>query len=101
MRPEKGLPRFRETKYPHHRSEGTSNRWNRGLRELEEIRVKYEEGQEDCGFVEDGFGSAWPRCSPDCTLEVVRPGKVQCQCEWPEEEANLAPTPTGDVESDQ
>lgn len=47
MRPEKGLPRFRETKYPHHRSEGQSKRWNRGLRELEEIRVKYEDEQED------------------------------------------------------
>lgn len=47
MRPEKGLPKFRETKYPHRRSEGQSKRWNRGLRELEEIRVKYEDEQED------------------------------------------------------
>lgn len=31
------------------------------------------------GYVSDGYAS-WPRCAPDgvCTLEVVRPGKVQC-----------------------
>lgn len=28
--------------------------------------------------VSDGFGSTWLRCGPQCTLEVVRPGKVQC-----------------------
>ncbi len=32
------------------------------------------------GHVSDGFGSVWQRCAPEgiCTLEVVRPGKVQC-----------------------
>lgn len=30
------------------------------------------------GVVEDGFGSAWRKCAPDCCIEVVRPGKVQC-----------------------
>jgi len=30
------------------------------------------------GVVADGLGSEWPRCKPDCQLEVVRPGKVQC-----------------------
>lgn len=32
--------------------------------------------------IEDGFGNYWPRCKrPDCDLEVVRPGKVQCSHE--------------------
>lgn len=43
MRPSTGeLRKFRETRYPHRRSEGISRRWNRGLRELEAIRVAYE-----------------------------------------------------------
>lgn len=29
--------------------------------------------------IEDGFGSSWAMCGSDCSLEVVRPGKVQCQ----------------------
>lgn len=33
------------------------------------------------GTVEDGFGSVWQRCKEDCRLEVVRPGKVQCECD--------------------
>lgn len=33
------------------------------------------------GVVEDGFGSAWARCAPDCGLQVVRPGKAQCPCD--------------------
>lgn len=28
--------------------------------------------------VEDGMGSTWHRCGPGCDLDVVRPGKVQC-----------------------
>ena len=29
--------------------------------------------------VDDGFGNIWERCMrPDCDLDVVRPGKVQC-----------------------
>lgn len=28
--------------------------------------------------VSDGFGSTWLLCGDDCGLEVVRPGKVQC-----------------------
>ena len=44
--------------------------------------------------VDDGFGNVWMCCVlPDCDLEVVRPGKVQCsnRCEsiplderWPD-----------------
>ena len=26
----------------------------------------------------DGFGSTWDTCGKDCWLEIVRPGKVQC-----------------------
>lgn len=29
--------------------------------------------------IEDGFGGCWVKCDhPDCDLQVVRPGKVQC-----------------------
>ena len=32
--------------------------------------------------VEDGFGNVWSLCDrPNCALEVVRPGKVQCWCD--------------------
>jgi len=33
------------------------------------------------GTVGDGFGTFWARCKVDCKMEVVRPGKVQCECE--------------------
>lgn len=33
------------------------------------------------GDIDDGFGNSWPLCSAICGLEVVRPGKVQCNCE--------------------
>ena len=32
-------------------------------------------------FIEDDFGNSWPLCSPGCDLAVVRPGKVQCECD--------------------
>ena len=32
----------------------------------------------------DGHGSSWPRCSPDCTLSVTRPGKDDCDASQPE-----------------
>ena len=28
--------------------------------------------------IEDGFGGYWTTCGPGCDLQVVRPGKVQC-----------------------
>jgi len=28
--------------------------------------------------IDDGFGNVWELCGPDCELEIVRPGKVQC-----------------------
>jgi len=28
--------------------------------------------------IDDGTGSRWTKCSPKCSLRVVRPGKVQC-----------------------
>lgn len=37
----------------------------------------------DHGAVEDGMGSEWPRCKADCGIEVVRPGKAQCDCTEP------------------
>lgn len=38
----------------------------------------------DHGFIDDGMGSEWPRCKADCRLEVVRTGKVQCECSEPD-----------------
>jgi len=31
--------------------------------------------------IEDGSGNTWERCGPTCKLEIVRPGKVQCECD--------------------
>ena len=31
--------------------------------------------------LEDGFGSCWMKCHKACGLNVVRPGKVQCDCD--------------------
>jgi len=33
------------------------------------------------GTISDGTGNEWARCMPNCGLEVVRPGKVQCYCD--------------------
>lgn len=33
-------------------------------------------------FVEDGFGNTWSKACPQChheSMEVVRPGKIQCR----------------------
>ena len=33
--------------------------------------------------VEDGFGNGWSKClRRDCDLQVVRPGKAQCNGDW-------------------
>ena len=33
-------------------------------------------------IVDDGFGNTYQKCDrPNCSLEVVRPGKVQCDCD--------------------
>lgn len=33
--------------------------------------------------IEDGFGSSWEKClRQDCSLQIVRPGKVQCDGEY-------------------
>lgn len=33
--------------------------------------------------VEDGYGGCWDMCEREnCDLHVVRPGKVQCTCEF-------------------
>lgn len=37
--------------------------------------------EDDYGVIDDGFGNVWPLCSRECRLEIVRPGKVQCECE--------------------
>ena len=36
----------------------------------------------ESGTLDDGFGNCWVKCErPDCGLEIVRPGKVQCYCD--------------------
>lgn len=55
--------------------------------------------------LDDGFGNIWMKCrSPECDLQIVRPGKVQCSdyCDeagWDEEEEDQAtdiePNPSG------
>ena len=38
------------------------------------------------GIVDDGFGSEWVRCKADCGIQFVRPGKVQCECDFDDDE---------------
>lgn len=53
-----------------------------------------EDSSDRVDWLSDGFGNSWARCSTDCDLEIVRPGKVQCSgvlCNelagyWPEED---------------
>lgn len=34
-------------------------------------------------WIEDGFGNYWELCDrEDCGLQIVRPGKVQCECDY-------------------
>ena len=36
---------------------------------------------ENVQILDDGFGNQWEKCGKDCELEIVRPGKVQCEKE--------------------
>jgi hypothetical protein len=38
----------------------------------------------EAGEISDGFGSVWLLCKPDCGIQVVRPGKAQCECDFKE-----------------
>jgi hypothetical protein len=65
------------------------NAWTKRIEELEaQVReknaqiaaLKGGEGH-DSNIIEDGFGSAWSAYCAMCgkkTMEIVRPGKVQC-----------------------
>lgn len=35
----------------------------------------------DLTIIEDGFGGSWVTHGPGCDMHVVRPGKVQCNCD--------------------
>jgi hypothetical protein len=55
------------------------------LREMAAVIVdKYQDSpaaQDEDPTIEDGFGSGWSKRCPECgelSMEVVRPGKVQC-----------------------
>lgn len=45
--------------------------------------------------LDDGLGSAWEKCArEDCALEIVRPGKVQCdRCSYENVQAVTYPLP--------
>jgi hypothetical protein len=49
------------------------------------VRRKAEPGFEHGILWEEGGQLGYAKCSPDCTLQIVRPGKVQCDCEGPGE----------------
>jgi hypothetical protein len=49
--------------------------------------------KQDC--IADGFGNEWLKCGPDCDMEVVRVGKVQCSCQ------QVKPELTSETESKQ
>lgn len=36
---------------------------------------------DDQRFLEDGFGNHWAKCDKHCRMQIVRPGKTQCECE--------------------
>lgn len=40
------------------------------------------------GLLDDGFGNVWEQCEYEpCGLEIVRPGKVQCErCQFKDEQ---------------
>lgn len=46
----------------------------------------------DAEEIEDGFGGHWTTCGPGCDLQVVRPGKVQCN--WAATTCPDRPTPS-------
>lgn len=48
---------------------------------LPETLAAYPAAGIEFGTISDGLGSEWPKCMPNCGLEVVRPGKVQCHCD--------------------
>lgn len=38
------------------------------------------------GELDDGFGNTWPLCRQGCEMQIVRPGKVQCDCDYREQD---------------
>lgn len=43
-------------------------------------------------ILDDGFGNSWRKCNKkNCALEIVRPGKVQCEiCEYEIKEGEIS-----------
>lgn len=42
------------------------------------------------GVLDDGFGNVWAKCKPACRMQIVRPGKVQCDCDGLEDSVAVA-----------
>ena len=51
----------------------------------------------DGEYVSDGHGNKWLKCGPDCDMEVVHIGEVQCSCR--ELEQQVEPELTNEPES--
>ena len=43
-----------------------------------EVQAGVEGVEQRDNTIDDGFGGEWVLCGPDCSLAVMRPGKVQC-----------------------
>jgi hypothetical protein len=69
----------------------------KGLSSLHESITFWADGvdPDDDEYVSDGHGNEWAKCGPDCDMEVVRPGKVQCTCQ----EQYVEPELTSEAES--
>jgi len=52
-----------------------------------QARIKELEVTASDRTISDGFGSTWLKCGrpSGCRMQVVRPGKVQCDCEYENE----------------
>lgn len=51
------------------------------LTERNSAAANYQQYAAECGQIDDGFGGVWQLCKPGCQLQIVRPGKVQCDCD--------------------
>jgi hypothetical protein len=71
----------------------------KGLSSLHESITFWVDGvdPDDDEYVRDGHGNEWAKCGPDCDMEVVRVGKVQCSCR----EQQVNPELTNELEPKQ
>lgn len=51
------------------------------ITQAENQRLRQELPSASCGEIDDGHGNVWALCKPNCQMQIVRPGKVQCECD--------------------